>query len=223
MAQRQQRERVCEQCSAAFLAVRSDARFCAVCRKDRMRRAGALADAKRRAPVDKSVPRNTCVDCGGLFIALRSDRQRCDDCLKAHLTALEKARERTYNACPDCGSAIVRHAIRCRACASKLRGLKNRGENSGSWRGGRAKDGDYILVRVGTTYVREHRHVWEQANGPIPEKWQVHHLNGIKTDNRIENLVAMSNADHHRDHHSPWQQRIQDLEDRIRELEQLKE
>ena len=42
----------------------------------------------------------------------------------------------------------------------------------------------------------EHRVVWKAANGPIPRGMHVHHLNGVKTDNRIENLHLASNIDH---------------------------
>jgi len=33
-----------------------------------------------------------------------------------------------------------------------------------------------------------HRAVWEAFNGPIPEGLTINHLNGVKTDNRVENL-----------------------------------
>lgn len=33
-----------------------------------------------------------------------------------------------------------------------------------------------------------HRLVWEQVNGPIPEGFDVDHINGDKHDNRLENL-----------------------------------
>lgn len=42
----------------------------------------------------------------------------------------------------------------------------------------------------------EHRAVWEAANGPIIGGLVVHHVNGIKTDNRIENLRLMRRSDH---------------------------
>jgi len=46
-------------------------------------------------------------------------------------------------------------------------------------------------------YVKEHVLVWEEAHGkPLPDGWVIHHLNGIKTDNRPENLEAMPNGNH---------------------------
>jgi hypothetical protein len=56
-------------------------------------------------------------------------------------------------------------------------------------------------------YIREHRVVWEEANGRLlGPKEVVHHINGIKDDNRPENLIALSNADHRRLHASETQQ-----------------
>ena len=36
--------------------------------------------------------------------------------------------------------------------------------------------------------VRAHRAVWEAFNGKIPNGMQINHKNGIKSDNRLENL-----------------------------------
>lgn len=48
--------------------------------------------------------------------------------------------------------------------------------------------------------VLEHRMVYYNHFGPIPTGHQIHHKNGIKTDNRIANLVAMSNSQHQLEH-----------------------
>lgn len=46
-------------------------------------------------------------------------------------------------------------------------------------------------------YVFEHRLVWEQNNNACLLPWiDVHHLNEIKTDNRIENLEAITKTKH---------------------------
>ena len=50
------------------------------------------------------------------------------------------------------------------------------------------------------TWKREHRVIYEAANGPIPEGYVVHHTNGDRSDNRLENLEAMSRAEHIRLH-----------------------
>ena len=39
----------------------------------------------------------------------------------------------------------------------------------------------------------EHRWVWTKHNGTIPECMHVHHINGKRYDNRIENLALVTN------------------------------
>jgi len=45
--------------------------------------------------------------------------------------------------------------------------------------------------------VKQHRYVMEQAIGrPLLPHEDVHHINGIKTDNRLENLVLIDHGAH---------------------------
>lgn len=36
-----------------------------------------------------------------------------------------------------------------------------------------------------------HREIYKQKVGPIPFGWHIHHINGLKGDNRISNLIAV--------------------------------
>lgn len=52
----------------------------------------------------------------------------------------------------------------------------------------------YIRISRNNKVQYLHRWIWEQLFGPIPEGWQIDHINGVKTDNRIENLRCIPQA-----------------------------
>ena len=127
-----------------------------------------------------------------------------------------------YVICPKCnrGRWIKEsHAIRkdftglCLVCSgkriSKLNQEVNSGCNSTSWAGGRKVENGYVLVAISKNslyypmahnrrYVAEHRLIMAQYLGRcLTGNEIVHHRNGIKDDNRIENLaLARSNKEH---------------------------
>jgi len=55
---------------------------------------------------------------------------------------------------------------------------------------------DYKKIEIDGEKVFEHRYVWEKVNGKIPEEKEIHHINGNKKDNRIENLMCLSKSKH---------------------------
>jgi hypothetical protein len=115
--------------------------------------------------------------------------------------------------CANCGEVFAashKHLTYCsKSCA---RQCQPQGEKSSKWRGGRYIDrfGYVCVLRRDhpdalkpNFYIKEHRLVAEQMLGRRLTKNEViHHLNGIKSDNRPENLVVTSQAKHIHKYHS---------------------
>jgi hypothetical protein len=78
------------------------------------------------------------------------------------------------------------------------------GERHWNWKGGRKGDGGgYVLVLVDGEYQKEHRVLMERHLGrPLVPGEEVHHVNGVRSDNRIENLVVGNRSRHRRLHDS---------------------
>ena len=126
--------------------------------------------------------------------------------------------DKRLHQCRDCGATV--RGERCNSCAAKLRwttrqpvrpfvkfgGIRYYKQSDGYWRAGR-HSGNELL----------HRAVWRAANGPIPDGWHIHHVDGDPGNNAISNLDAVSAREHlseltpHRSHPPGVRARLSDL------------
>ena len=116
--------------------------------------------------------------------------------------AKQRLRKRHEKPCAICGTLIhTKGATMCRSCSKK--GLI--GTAAYHWKGGRYTSRGYVYIYKPDhpradkrKYVPEHILVLEQKMGRFLKRGEIgHHLNGIKNDNRPENLVALPYQKHH--------------------------
>jgi len=116
----------------------------------------------------------------------------------------------------------------CKACSDVTR--RGKPIKQPAWKGGRWIRDGYVNVKIEpddpmigmakkattgfTYYIPEHRLVRARHIGrPLSSEEHVHHINGIRDDNRIENLAILDNKTH------PKMSFVHALQKRIRELE----
>ena len=109
--------------------------------------------------------------------------------------------------CETCGVTFFRPAWLVRTqsprfCSRACFGKGFTGERSHLWKGGGwLTHQGYICISRHGQRVLEHRAIMETHLGrPLLRTEHVHHINGVKTDNRVENLELLPEGIHHRLH-----------------------
>ncbi len=141
-----------------------------------------------------------------------------------------------WSACKMCGQERWVQAVNklprweyCRVCAQKYKRHNPVGEEHYNWKGGISRSlNGYIIVRVNKNnpffpmaksrarQILQHRLVMaEHLRRCLKENEVVHHINGIKDDNRLENLCLVTLKTHE------GNTLIRTLQKRIRELEAI--
>jgi len=90
------------------------------------------------------------------------------------------------------------------------------------WKGGIKKSNGYILIKKPehpfsycNGYVPEHRLVMEEKLGRYLTKQEdIHHINGNRSDNRIENLVIITRYHHSQIHNGKKKAKFSKLDDK---------
>lgn len=120
-----------------------------------------------------------------------------------------------YAACEGCGKGrwvrLLRGEPRNRACKScaatiRMQSVNCYGELNNSWKGGQCRMEGYV-------FILKPSHPRARADGYVKRAWlvleeklgryllpgsDVHHINGIKDDDRPENVIELSHSQHSR-------------------------
>lgn len=152
-----------------------------------------------------------CAICSKNFYNERNpEAKTCSRSCNAKLVAQERRKKFKPPLCKTCGKECLRESRRqycSNACSARARW----GQNNHRWKGGVRKHSEGYVYRKADFhpnadkegYVLEHRLIMEGLIGRLLTKKEVvHHINGIKNDNRPENLELLESQSHHlKDNH----------------------
>ena len=134
---------------------------------------------------------------------------------EANRKSYYKNKHKRYKPCPECGEKIWITSKTCRRCRrltdedkEKL-SLVSQGNQNPRWRGGRNRTkAGYVLIylpdhpNARKNCVFEHRLVVEKHLGRyLTQKEVVHHIDGNKENNKIENLMVFQSTGKHMSFH----------------------
>lgn len=117
----------------------------------------------------------------------------------------------------ECGCGELISSTTRRGYPARFKnGHSQKGELHSNWKGGKYKHKGYWLVHkpdhhfaTKEGYVYEHRLVYEHYYNCTLLPWiEIHHINGKRDDNRIENLMPVTRADHRKEHQVDMSERI---------------
>ena len=157
-----------------------------------------------------------CSECNNQYVAKQVGQKYCSAfCARASVhrrNIIHLPNERTCEFCCTAYTTKIGRAAHLkgsggrRFCSIECQHNSMKGNLAPNWNGGKHQnESGYVNVLVDGRYILEHRYVMEQRLGrPLTETETVHHVNGIKHDNRDENL-ELWNSRH------PKGQRVLDL------------
>lgn len=107
---------------------------------------------------------------------------------------------------------LGRKIVSCSCHRNRQNRKQPTGKDASNWKGGRRIDAGYVLIynpehhrAKSNGYVKEHIVVMEEKLGrPLKRGENVHHINGIRSDNRHDNLELWISS-------QPPGQRVKDL------------